>query len=174
MSLPADARLVLEAVEGFQKGLEQPYKMTPVGMWACSDPAELWELFGQVDLAACRHMADLGSGDGRAVLLASLLTRATGIEADPWLVASSRDLAQGLGLARAGFLEGDCRQVDLTPYDLLFIYPDKPLAWLEARLPADWPGRLLVYGAGFRPQGLTHLRTLYAGRTMCSLWGRCA
>ena len=39
-------------------------------------------------------------------------------------------------------------------------------------LPDPWEGRLLVYGAGFRPQGLTHLRTLYAGRTLCTLWKR--
>lgn len=172
MSPPAEAQAVLAALERFQRGLDQPYKMTPLGMWACSDPGELLDLFQQVDLGSFGHLADLGSGDGRAVLLASLFTRATGIEADPWLLATSRCLARELGLTRASFLEGDCRQADLTPYDLLFIYPDKPLAWLEALLPAQWPGRLLVYGAGFRPQGLIHLRTLHAGRTLCTLWRR--
>ncbi|MBI4799579.1 MAG: hypothetical protein HY794_12820 [Desulfarculus sp.] len=172
MSRPAQAREVMAALERFQEGLDQPYKMTPLGMWACSDPGELLDLFQQVDLAGHGHLADLGSGDGRAVLLASLFTRATGIEADPWLLATSQGLARDLGLSRASFIEGDCRQADLAPYDLLFIYPDKPLAWLEARLPAQWPGRLLVYGAGFRPQGLTHLRTLHAGRTLCTLWQR--
>jgi len=172
MRPPVGSQEVLAAVERFQRGLDEPYKMTPVGMWACSDQTELLELFQQVDLASYRHMADLGSGDGRAVLLGALFTRATGIKADPQLLAVSRNLARELGLERASFSEGDCRQQDLTPYDLLFIYPDKPLAWLEKMLPAAWGGRLLVYGAGFRPQGLTHLRTLYAGRTLCTLWQR--
>ncbi|MFH1036154.1 MAG: hypothetical protein V1806_16755 [Pseudomonadota bacterium] len=172
MSLPPEAAKVLAAVARHEKSLEEPYKMTPLGMWACSEPAELWELFQRVDLDGYRHLADLGSGDGRAVLLASLFTRATGIEADPELVATSRRLASQLELGRARFLEGDCRQQDLAPYDLLFIYPDKPLNWLEALLPPDWPGRLLVYGAGFRPQGLTLLRDLHAGPTLCTLWRR--
>lgn len=172
MSPPTGAAQVLAAVERFQQGLDQPYKMTPLGMWACSDPGELWELFQAVDLTRFRHLADLGSGDGRAVLLGSLLTQATGIEADPQLVAQGRALAQGLGLSRASFILGDCRQEDLSPYDLLFIYPDKPLTWLEKMLPDTWEGRLLVYGAGFRPQGLRQLGALHAGRTLCTMWGR--
>lgn len=171
MSLPEPAARVLEALERRQQGRE-PYKVTPLGMWACSDPAELWELFQALELASCRHMADLGSGDGRAVLLASLFTQATGIEADSELVAESRDLAAELGLSRASFAQGDCRLKDLTPYDLLFIYPDKPLTWLENMLPAYWRGRLLVYGAGFGPQGLRKLHQLRARRSLCTLWGR--
>jgi len=161
---------VLQALRRFQDSLEEPYKMTPAGMWACSVAEELVELLDQVDLAGCRHFADLGSGDGRAVLLAALHTRATGIEADPELVAAARGLAAELGLARAEFIQGDCRQIDLTAFDLLFIYPDKPLNWLEERLPAGWGGRLLVYGPHFRPENLTHECTMYAGRTLCTLW----
>jgi SAM-dependent methyltransferase len=163
---------VLAALKRFQAGLDEPYKMTPAGMWACSDAAEVWDLFELVDLTGYRHFCDLGSGDGRAVLLAALFTRATGIEADPGLVEVARGLGQELGLARADFICGDCRQADLAPYDLLFLYPDKPLDWLEARLPADWPGRLLIYGPYFQPTTLAHVRTLYAGKTMCGLWRR--
>lgn len=163
---------VLEALRRFQDGLEEPYKMTPAGMWACSDAQELADLFELVDLAGYSHFCDLGSGDGRAVLLAALHIRATGVEADPGLVEVARGLAAELDLARADFICGDCRQADLTPYDLLFLYPDKPLDWLEARLPAGWPGRLLIYGSYFQPAGLVHVRTLYAGKTMCGLWRR--
>ena len=106
------------------------------------------------------------------MLLASLFTRATGVEADPELCTASQKMAQSLGLSRAAFLCEDCRQTDLEPYDLLFIYPDKPLEWLEKRLPADWPGRVLVYGTYFRPQSLQHEKTLYAGETLCGLWRR--
>lgn len=171
-----DRRAGLERIQTaltrFQAGLEEPYKVTPAGMWACSEPAEVFDLFHQVELERYRHLVDLGSGDGRAVMLAALFTRATGIEADPELTRAAQEMAAGLGLDRADFICGDCREVDLSPYDLLFIYPDKPLDWLEARLPAHWEGRLLVYGPYFKPQTLTHLRTLYAGRTLCNLWSR--
>jgi SAM-dependent methyltransferase len=167
-----EAEDVLAALKRFQASLDEPYKMTPAGMWACSDAQELADLFELVDLTGFRHFCDLGSGDGRAVLLAALYTRATGIEADLGLLEVARGLAVELDLTRADFICGDCRQADLTPYDLLFLYPDKPLDWLEARLPMDWPGRLLIYGPYFQPAAMTHLRTLYAGKTMCGLWRR--
>jgi hypothetical protein len=168
----AGLKEILAALEACHAGREHTYKMTPLGMWACSDAREVHDLFTQLGLENYRHLADLGSGDGRAVLLASLFTQATGIEADGELVEAARGMAQALGLARAQFIQGDCREADLAPYDLLFLYPDKPLDWLEKRLPLDWQGRLLVYGPHFQPSGLIHLRTLYAGRTMCGLWRR--
>lgn len=167
-----DLAEIQAALAEYHAGLEEPYKVTPAGMWACSRSQEVYDLLGQLDLSAHRHLADLGSGDGRVVLLASLFLPATGIEADPGLVRASRAMAERLGLARAGFLCADCRQVDLSPYDLLFIYPDKPLDWLVKLLPSPWRGRLMVYGPYFQPQGLTHLKTLYAGQTMCTLWRR--
>jgi hypothetical protein len=170
VSDPPSPQAIFQALDRFQASLEHPYKMTPAGMWACSDAKEVYDLFVQMGLERFAHLCDLGSGDGRAVLLASLFTQATGIEADPELVRVSQGLARELGLKRARFLCGDCRQADLTPYDLLFLYPDKPLDWLEARLPPRWPGRLLVYGPYFKPQRLTLLKTLYAGRTLCGLW----
>eukprot|EP01022_Parablepharisma_sp_SALTPOND_P021475 TRINITY_DN4255_c0_g5_i1.p2 TRINITY_DN4255_c0_g5~~TRINITY_DN4255_c0_g5_i1.p2 ORF type:complete len:177 (+),score=67.94 TRINITY_DN4255_c0_g5_i1:1-531(+) len=158
------------ALKQYHDSLEQPYKVTPAGMWACSQTHEVFDLLGKLELSRYHRMVDLGSGDGRVVLLAALFLPATGIEADPELVAASRAMAQELGLERAGFMCADCRSADLTPYDLLFIYPDKPLDWLVQRLPDDWRGSLLVYGTYFQPSGLTHLKTLYAGETMCTLW----
>lgn len=170
--MSADAPAILAALARYHAGREHSYKMTPLGMWACSDAEEVHDLFRQIGLERYQHMADLGSGDGRAVLLAALFTQATGIEADPELVAASQAMARELGLERADFILGDCRQADLAPYDLLFLYPDKPLTWLEQRLPAAWPGHLLVYGPYFRPESMTHLRTIYAGKTICGLWAR--
>ncbi|MFH1060271.1 MAG: hypothetical protein V1797_16535 [Pseudomonadota bacterium] len=166
----AAAARVLAALRRFQDSLDQPYKMTPAGMWACSVAGDLVDLFGQVDLAGYGHFADLGSGDGRAVLLAATIIPATGIEADPELVDAARAMAAGLGLTQAGFICADLRQVDLGPYDLLFIYPDKPLKWLEDLLPDSWRGDLLVYGHQFRPEKLIHAATLRAGGTICTLW----
>lgn len=163
---------VSRALKEFHASLDEPYKVTPVGMWACSQAEEVYDLLVKLELDRWEHFADLGSGDGRVVLLASLFTRATGIEADPELCAASKKMAKKLGLDRAAFLCEDCRRTDLSPYDLLFIYPDKPLKWLEDRLPSDWPGRLLVYGPYFRPQTMQHEKTLYAGETLCGLWRR--
>ncbi|MCF8035008.1 MAG: protein-L-isoaspartate O-methyltransferase [Desulfarculaceae bacterium] len=174
MSAPGPIGLaqVEAALREHHQGLESTYKVTPAGMWTCSQTHEVHQLLSNLDLSPYRHLADLGSGDGRVVLLASLFLPATGLEADPELVAASQKMAAGLGLSQARFFCADCRQADLSPYDLMFIYPDKPLDWLVERLPPDWPGSLLVYGPYFQPSGLRHLRTLYAGETLCTMWHR--
>jgi protein-L-isoaspartate O-methyltransferase len=148
------------------------YRITPAGLWTRSSLDEVFDLFGQIDLARYGSMVDLGSGDGRVACLASLFTRAFGIEADPWLVAKSRRLAGKLGLSQVDFQEADLRMADLSSYDLLYIFPDKPLDWLEAMPARAWQGRLLVYGPNFLPAKLNHLATLYAKATTCSLWCR--
>ncbi|BEQ15889.1 hypothetical protein FAK_29550 [Desulfoferula mesophila] len=160
------------ALDEFHASLDEPYRMTPAGMWACSQSEEVYDLLRRMDLGRYRSFADVGSGDGRAVLIASLFMPATGIEADPALVEAGRSIARRLGLNQANFLCDDCRRVDLAAYDLLFIYPDKPLDWLVARLPEDWAGNLLVYGAYFQPPELAHIDTIQAGHSKCTLWER--
>jgi hypothetical protein len=148
------------------------YRVTPAGLWTRSDLDEVLDLFVQIGLGQYKCMVDLGSGEGRVVCLASYFTQAVGIEADPWLVAQSRVLAADLGLDRAEFKQTDLSNADLSPYDLLYVFPDKPLDWLERMPLRSWRGKLLVYGSGFQPESLRHLSTIYAGNTVCSLWCR--
>ncbi len=159
-----------EALASRQASQGENYRVTPEGLWTRSDLDEVLALFMQLDWARYGRMVDLGSGDGRVVCLASYFTRAVGMEADPWLVGQSRRLAAELGLDRAEFQQTDLRVADLSSYDLLYIFPDKPLHWLEQMPAESWQGELLVYGPGFQPKGLKHLTTLYAGSTMCALW----
>lgn len=163
---------IAEALARARLPLGDTYRATELGLWACTQMQEVHDLFVQIDLDACDHLADLGSGDGRVVLVGSLFTRATGIEIHTPLISAGRRVAAELGLTQADFIRADCREVDLAPYDLLYIYPDKPLDWLEDRLAVGWPGRLLVYGPYFQPQGLRFIRSLYAGATHCTLWSR--
>jgi len=148
------------------------YRITSAGLWTGSDLGDVFSLFSQLDLSKYQRVADLGSGDGRVACLAGLFTSAVGIEADPWLVSESRGLASRLGLAKVEFKLGDMRSADLADYDLLYIFPDKPLDWLEESGMNHWRGRLLVYGPGFQPKKLKHFKTIYAGTTLCALWGR--
>jgi hypothetical protein len=73
-----------------------------------------------------RSFVDLGSGCGKAVLLAALLTgaQATGLELDPALVDHARAAAKGLGLdpARATFVEADLRRSPLPSADVYYMY----------------------------------------------------
>lgn len=70
-------------------------------------------------------VVDLGSGDGRIVLAAARLHKASGvgIEIDQDLVDQANDAARKQGLAeRARFVRGDVREADLSRATVLTLY----------------------------------------------------
>jgi len=129
-----------------------PYRNTKSGMWATSAAEEVYHAFCHFELEQYSHMADLGSGDGIVVAIASLFTQATGYEIDEWLYQQSIKLVNSLNLSKAIFLQEDFLQARLGKYDLLYLYPDKPFYELEERLRTTWRGRLLVKGPHFPPR----------------------
>jgi len=129
-----------------------PYRSTSLGMWAVSDARGVYRAFCHFDLSLYAHMADLGSGDGKVALIASLFTRTTGFEIDSELYHCSLKIRDELSRQNVRFLQQDYLQADLTPYDLLYLYPDKPFHHLEEKLLPVWQGRLLVNGPHFSPR----------------------
>ncbi len=94
------------------------------------------------------YVIDLGSGDGRIVILAARRFGASGlgVEIVPDLVAQSRENARNAGVeARARFREGDLFDVDLSPATVVTLYllPDVNLQ-LRPRLLALVPGTRIV------------------------------
>ena len=68
---------------------------------------------------------DLGSGDGRIVVIAAQKygARAVGIELDPRLVALSRQIAADSGVApRTTFVEGDIFKADISAATVVTLY----------------------------------------------------
>ena len=77
------------------------------------------------ELKAGEKMYDLGSGDGRIVILAARKYQAdaTGVELDDTLYKQSAQRIKTLGLeSRARIVHGDLLQQDYSSYDLLTIY----------------------------------------------------
>jgi len=73
---------------------------------------------------------DLGSGDGRIVILAAQKygARGVGIEIDPRLVALSRQIARDAGVEdRVSFVEGDLFAADVSPATVVTM-------WLTANI----------------------------------------
>jgi len=149
-------RIIEEAYESIKLSLEstdQPeYKSTKSGMWAVSKPVELYHAFCHFQLARYEHLADLGSGDGRVALIGSLFTRTTGYETDEELYKKSLEMRDRLRIKNARFIQEDYLLVDLSPYNVLYLYPDKPFYALEERLRTVWQGYLLVNGPHFPPR----------------------
>jgi hypothetical protein len=149
-------RQIEKAYQGFYDKLrvtgDLPYLRTNSGMWAVSEGWEVYSAFDYFHISQYGHFADLGSGDGKVVLIASLFTKATGYETDETLYNKSLEIRAQLNLTQARFLQDDYLQADLAPYDLLFLYPDKPFYDLEEKLRFTWSGRLLVNGPHFPPR----------------------
>ena len=74
-----------------QKG-RLPLKSTAKGFWGYSIAEEVYELFKKIKLEQYKSFVDLGSGDGKVVLIASLFTKAIGIEIDEELVRKSEEM----------------------------------------------------------------------------------
>jgi hypothetical protein len=71
------------------------------------------------------YVIDLGSGDGRIVILAARRfgARGLGIENDPWLVEQSRENARAAGVGqRVHFREQDLFKTDLSPASVVTLY----------------------------------------------------
>ncbi len=132
------------------------YRETVLGAWASSRPEHLYYFFRGIDLSRFKLLVDLGCGDGVVACVASLFTHVVGIEIDADLCRAGRDASVVLGLeSRVDFICGDFTSQQITKADCLFVYPDKPLARLEAILTeAAWRGTLLVYGPHLPPERL--------------------
>jgi SAM-dependent methyltransferase len=94
------------------------------------------------------YVIDLGSGDGRIVILAARRfgARGLGIEIDPRLVEESRANARSAGVeTRASFREQDLFKTDLAPASVVTLYllPEVNLL-LRPRLLALRPGTRVV------------------------------
>lgn len=135
-------------------------KDTGIGYWGVTHLHALQELFQNIELQKQSHLLDLGSGDGRVVLLASLFgIRATGVEFDDWLLNSSMDIKRKLDLPHfenVKFLKEDFMRMDIKPYDILYISPDKPFhRGLDQKLSKELQGKLIVHSHEFLPKALT-------------------
>ncbi len=76
------------------------------------------------ELKAGEKMFDLGSGDGRIVIMAAQKYHAdaTGVELDSDLVASSQEKVRQLGLKTARIVYGDILKQDYSSANLITVY----------------------------------------------------
>ena len=127
---------------------------TQKGIYGAVKCKRLFDFFKEIELDKYERFIDLGSGDGRAVLIASLFTDATGIEFDDDLAKRSEKVAEKLGLS-CKFICGDFLEEDLTKYDFIFINPDQEFSkGLDKKLSEELKGVLFVNNNIFLPSKL--------------------
>lgn len=130
---------------------------TKKGIWGPSGTQDVYELFVKIKLSKYKNFLDLGSGDGKVVLIASLFgVDSTGIEFDSKLVEVGVNIQKELGL-NAKFIAGDFLKHDISKYDLIFINPDKGFEnKIEDKLLKEMNpnAKLFVYNNIFLPRFL--------------------
>ena len=128
---------------------------TSKGFWGAAITEHIYEFFKKIKLGNYKNFLDLGSGDGKVVLIASLFgVKATGIEIDDDLIKTSERIKKELRL-KAEFIKGDFFKHDFSRYDVIFVNPDKGFErGLEDKLLKELKGKLFVYNQIFLPRFL--------------------
>jgi protein-L-isoaspartate O-methyltransferase len=154
-----------------EKGIHS-HKETEKGFWLSSVSTEVFDLFRTIGLEQFNHFADLGSGDGKVALVASLFTKSTGIEFDEELVQRSIQIKEEIGANNLRFKKGDFLEEDLSAYDILFVYPDNPLVRLEQKLLKEFRGDLIVCGGIYPPERLVKKRVVQINNAVFGIYRR--
>lgn len=153
-----------EFYNSFYKKGSIPLGDTEKGIWGAAITDHIYEFFTKINLEKYKTFIDLGSGDGKVVLIASLFgVKAAGIEFDKDLIEISIKIRDELGLS-GDFIQGDFLKQDLSKYDIIFINPDKGFAYkLENKLLKEMKpnAKLFVYNDIFLPKILKKENTCW-------------
>ena len=164
--------------DGFYRSLLRngrlPMWGTNKGFWNASISGEVYASFKKINLHEFNKFLDIGSGDGKVALIASLFCqRAEGIEIDSFLHNKAVEMQMKLGINNAGFHNKDFFEHDFSKYDALFISPDAPLErGLEKKLLGEMNGKLIHYGLHFQPKFLKKENSFLVNGTLVSLYSR--
>ena len=135
---------------------------TGIGFWHGSNCDEIFELFKRIKLGGYKDFLDLGSGDGRVVLIASLFTKATGIEIDRKLFEKAEEIKAGLSIKNVTFYNKNYYVHNISEHDIIFVSPDSPMhRGLETKLVGELKGMLIVNGPHFHPTLLIREKELW-------------
>lgn len=151
-----------------------PMRDTTIGFWFTSLTSDVIEVFKRLRLEQYKDFLDIGSGDGKVTLIASLFCKNSfGVEYDPLLFDKGVEIQKKLGIKNVRFLHKNYHDVDFSGFDILFVYPDKPMErGLEQKLLNELNGRLIVYGPHFHPTKLKKIDSFYAGSTFAAVYTR--
>lgn len=133
-----------------------PMWSTSKGFWNAAISDEVYEAFKKIRLNQFKNFLDIGSGDGKVVLIASLFCQnAEGVEIDEFLHNKALVIQRKFNINNAKFHNKDFFEHDFSKYNVLFLAPDTPLErGLENKLLKEMKGKLIHYGHHFHPSFL--------------------
>ena len=165
----SDFKLINETYNNFYKQLmssgKVPLKETSVGYWGFSYLKDVFEIFKEIKLGSFQNFIDLGSGDGKVVMVSSLFTNSIGFELDLDLFNKAIELKNKLIKKiniknEIKFENKNYLYEDLSKYDVFFHYPDKRMYDIENKLLKEMKkdAILIHYGNMFFPLQLRKIK----------------
>jgi hypothetical protein len=151
-----------------------PLWSTSHGFWNAAIADEVYEAFKRINLHKFKNFLDIGSGDGKVVLIASLFCQnAEGVEIDNFLHTRAIEMKNKFNINNAIFHNKDFFEHDFSKYDILFLAPDTPLErGLENKLLKEMKGKLIHYGHHFHPRFLKKEDSFLVNENLVSLYSR--
>jgi cyclopropane fatty-acyl-phospholipid synthase-like methyltransferase len=138
---------------------------TSKGIFGTSDLEVIETFFENISLTNKYYFVDIGSGDGRVVILASKYTKAVGIEIDEELIKESKEHANILQ-SKAEFICKDYEDYSYENVDVIFSFADHffTKTFLE-KLKKEFKGTLYVYEGVFLPEEIKKGPTIWINQT---------
>ena len=151
-----------------------PMWSTKKGFWNAAIAEEVYEAFKKIKLKKFKNFLDIGSGDGKVVLIASLFCKnAEGIEIDEFLHTKAVQSKNKFKINNANLHNKDFFEHDFSNYDILFLSPDTPLErGIENKLLREMKGKLMHYGHHFHPKLLKKENSFLVNGNMVSLYSK--
>jgi len=150
-------KIKTEYAKLYEKLLEQNKLIRPteLGYSGAASAIAVHNFFKKIKLDKYNSFVDLGSGDGKVVMIASLFTNAVGIEVDDELIKTARKIAKKLKIG-ADFIQTDFLEANVSEYDIIFINPDQPMYAVEKKLRNEMTPeqRLIVFGGLYKPMNM--------------------
>lgn len=136
---------------------------TEKGIFGTTAVEHIYEWLTQLEVSAETTFLDLGSGDGRVIITASLFCKAHGIEFDETLVKKSQEHIAALE-STASVEQDDYENADFSTIDILFCYADHNFSdALVQKLKEEFTGTLYVYQGTFFPKDAVKGKTVWVG-----------
>jgi protein-L-isoaspartate O-methyltransferase len=151
-----------------------PLKETSKGFWGISACDEVFELFKKLELDKYKNFLDLGSGDGRVVLIASLFVKkAVGIEADEELYNISLSIRDKLKVNNVEFINDDFLNSDFSIFDIIYLFPDKHINLeLKKKLSKELNGKIIIFNSYATELPLKKEKEIMLGGNIINIFNR--
>ncbi|MBU0628373.1 MAG: hypothetical protein KKC75_04230 [Nanoarchaeota archaeon] len=175
---PKKFKEIKQEYDGFYRELMKkgklPMRSTELGFWNAAISSEVYEAFKKLSLKKYKSFIDLGSGDGKITLIASLFCReAHGVEIDNELHDKAIETATKLNIQNTFFHNKDLYDHHIGRHDIVFVNPDRPMErGMEKKLLNELNGKLILYGHHFHPTGLKKEKEMLVNNTLITLYSK--